>query len=434
MGAPPGDLTFINTGLETMGMPPFAPETTGIPHAHNPHSGPGSSSSAPAHAPPPAPAHAPAPAPVLACAPAPAPAPHPALVDGHSTSHLKNSSAFHEHHAKQLTVQAHELRTGLHEAARAESESRINIESLVAKDVRTQKVLAKKTVQTTKLQLEATMQAQLLQAAEASRAPLQLQLDKANAENQQLEKSCLRLMNTVAEKEKEIADAETKSSAALQFTCSSSSAMPASPMKKLKTKKKKVKPASKDSDTTTTATRPTNLGLETRARKAFLIEHGDGGPERLAQECEISLMREKLVSARDGTPAKLEKGIEHLLYYLKRCLRPGDTPLGRHFLGIDYQWQSERGRETTHSAERNRPRRSRTEVLLSYYASTMNTGTSTAVHIQIVLSKLPRPLSNPRRKLLHPMGLRQQQKNLRPRRSRNSPRHHLQKQWGWQRR
>jgi hypothetical protein len=86
------------------------------------------------------------------------------LVDGHSTAQWKNSSAFHEYHAKQLTVQVHELRASVHEAVRAESESRINNESLIAKDGRMQQALTEKTVQTTKLELEATMQTQLLTA------------------------------------------------------------------------------------------------------------------------------------------------------------------------------------------------------------------------------------------------------------------------------
>jgi hypothetical protein len=206
MNAPLGDPTFITAGLQTMGMPPppCAPNTTGTAHVHNPFSRPGSSSSVPAYEHPPTPAHAPAPAPVVAHAPAPAPAPHPALVDGHSTAQWKNSSAFHEYHAKQLTVQVHELRasteqlrTSMHEAVRAESESRVNNESLVAKEKRMQQVVAEKTVHASKLQLEATVQAQLLQAAEASRVSLQMHLDKANADKQLLENSCLRLMNTV---------------------------------------------------------------------------------------------------------------------------------------------------------------------------------------------------------------------------------------------
>jgi len=351
MGAPPGEPTFIHAGLQTMGMPPapFTPETTGTPHAHNPFS-------TPAHAPPPTPAHAPAPAPVVAYAPAPAPAPHPTLVDGHSTAQWKNSSAFHEYHAKQLTVQVHELRTStellrtsteqlrtsMHEAVRAESESRANNETLVAKDARMQQVITEKTVQTTKLNLEAAMQGQLLQAAEASRVSLQLQLDKANADKQQLEKSCLRLMNTVEEKEKEIAI-----KAALRFTSSSSTAMPPSPLKKLKTKKKKVKPASKDADDDAfvditklvrtrptdvdleSTTRPTDVELEIQARKAFPIEYGDSGPERLAREYEISLLYEQLVSARDGTTAKLGKGFEHFV-----TSSAASTPTTRHLADI----------------------------------------------------------------------------------------------------
>jgi len=139
---------------------------------------------------------------------APVPAPAPALIDGHSTAQWKEASAFHECHAKQLTVQVHELRASMHEAVRAESESRINNESLMAKDARIQQALTRKTAITQKLQLEATMQTQLLQASEASRASLQLRLDKANANNLELEKSCLELLNTVSEKEKEITDAQ----------------------------------------------------------------------------------------------------------------------------------------------------------------------------------------------------------------------------------
>jgi hypothetical protein len=196
---------------------------------------------------------------------------------------------------------------------------------MAAKDVRMQKALTEKTAQTTKLQLEATMQTQLLQAAEASRVALQLQLDTAHAEKLQLEKSCLRLMNAVAEKEKEIADTNAKNSAAVQFACSSSSAIPASPTKKLKTKKKKVKQASKDAG----ISRPTNVDLEIRARKAFPIEYGDGGPERLAREYEISLLCEQLVSERDGTTAKLGKGIEYFT-----TSRDGSAPTTRHLADI----------------------------------------------------------------------------------------------------
>jgi hypothetical protein len=115
---------------------------------------------------------------------------------------------FYECHAKQLTLQAHELRTGVHEAVRAESESRMSNEPLIAKDDRTQQALTRKTALTQKLQLEATVQAQLLQASEALRASLQLQLDKANANNLELEKSCLALMTTASEKDKEIKDAQ----------------------------------------------------------------------------------------------------------------------------------------------------------------------------------------------------------------------------------
>jgi hypothetical protein len=136
-------------------------------------------------------------------------------------------------------------------------------------------------------------------------------------------------MNAVAEKEKEIAAADAKNSAAVQSASSSSSAIPASPMKKLKTKKKRVKPASKDADATTTASRPINVDLEIRARKAFPIEYGDGGPERLAREYEISLLHEKLVSERDGTTAKLGKGIAYFT-----TSRDGSAPTTRHLADI----------------------------------------------------------------------------------------------------
>ena len=173
--------TFIAAGLRTMGMPPSTPLTMAPDDAAltpNPHAT--SSSSSVMCSPAPTPTYY-----------APVPAPAPALIDGHSTAQWKEASAFHEYHAKQLTVQVHELRASMHEAVKAESESRINNESLMAKDARIQQALTRKTAITQKLQLEATMQTQLLQASEASRASLQLRLDKANANNLELEKCAL---------------------------------------------------------------------------------------------------------------------------------------------------------------------------------------------------------------------------------------------------
>jgi hypothetical protein len=71
------------------------------------------------------------------------------------------------------------------------------------------------------------------------------------------------------------------------------------------------------------------VDLEIQARRAFPIEHGDGGPERLAREYEISLLYEKLVSARDGTTAKLGKGIEYFT-----TSRDGSAPTTRHLADI----------------------------------------------------------------------------------------------------
>jgi hypothetical protein len=310
--------TLTAAGQQTMGMLPgalltMAPENA--PQAPNPCCNPPSSSSSVARSP----------APTTYYPPVPAPA--PALIDGHSTAQWKEASAFHEHHAKQLTVQAHELRASMHEAVRAESESRINNESLMAKDERIQRALTRKTALTQKLQLEATMQTQLLQASEASRGSLQKLLDSAIAKNLELEKSCLQLMTTVSAKDKEITDAQLQLSQhdnwASQEEWASQEQQAsneqweelqlqklklkrASPAKKLKSKKtKKVRPAPKGTDVKT-ITPPSDTDLQIQARKAFPIEYGDRGPERRARERDIAILHEKLVSQRDGKTLEMD--------------------------------------------------------------------------------------------------------------------------------
>ena len=212
----------------------------------------------------------------------------------------------------------------MHEAVKAESESRINNESLMAKDARIQQALTRKTAITQKLQLEATMQTQLLQASGASRASLQLRLDKANANNLELEKSCLELLNTVSEKEKEITDAQLQLSQqdswASQDVHSSNEQWEdlqlqklklkrASPAKKSKSRKmKKVRSAPKGASVEKSAP-PTDIDLQIQARKAFPIEYGDRGPERRAREGDIAILYEKLVRQRDGETSEIEKGV-----------------------------------------------------------------------------------------------------------------------------
>jgi hypothetical protein len=84
----------------------------------------------------------------------------------------------------------------------------------------------------------------------------------------------------------------------------------ASPAKKLKLKKiKKVRPAPKGASVKN-STPPTAIDLQIQARKAFPIEHGDGGSERRARERDIAILHEKLVRQRDGETSEIKMGVE----------------------------------------------------------------------------------------------------------------------------
>ena len=266
-----------------------------------------------------------APVPILAPVPAPAPvhghsqgeyqyAPVPApaaSIDGFTAHDWKSASAYHEYHAKKLTVEVAQLRKDMHEAVRAEAESRATNIELVAKGARLQSVLGEKNALIAKLQMEVSMQNELVAASEKSRHDVQERLQVVQDHLSKTEASCLRLMNEASEKDQEITDSwasqdDSASGDQAEMQLHKLKLKRASPKKlKPKTKMKKVRASPKDAGLSGKAPR-TNVDLEIQARKSFPIEYGDGGAERNSRERDISILYKKLVRERDGVGSDVD--------------------------------------------------------------------------------------------------------------------------------